>query len=317
MDRLQVIETFVRVAQTQSFAEAARQLRIARSAATTRVKKLEEYVGAPLFHRTTRMVRLTELGQAYLLECVDLITRANGVVDHMRDAQGQLSGALHIHALAGLVLGRFAEFLHEFKSCYPDIRLNVTVSDDMVDPVKAGVDCVLQIFPPASSELISRRLYLLRRVFCASPRYLARFGRPKEPRDLHKHSVGVYSGYPSRDRWTFYRRGEQTTLYLTPSMLTNSVHLLRELALEDDVIVCLPTLAASNELLRGDLEVVMPDYDLSSLWLRAVYASTSRNAFKLRLFVEMLISTFNDVPSWDADLIAKGLLNKRFVEPQE
>ena len=288
MDRLQVIETFVRVAQTQSFAEAARQLRIARSAATTRVKKLEEYVGAPLFHRTTRMVRLTELGQAYLLECVDLITRANGVVDHMRDAQGQLSGALHIHALAGLVLGRFAEFLHEFKSCYPDIRLNVTVSDDMVDPVKAGVDCVLQIFPPASSELISRRLYLLRRVFCASPRYLARFGRPKEPRDLHKHSVGVYSGYPSRDRWTFYRRGEQTTLYLTPSML-----------------------------LRGDLEVVMPDYDLSSLWLRAVYASTSRNAFKLRLFVEMLISTFNDVPSWDADLIAKGLLNKRFVEPQE
>jgi len=317
MDRLQVIETFVRVAQTQSFAEAARQLRIARSAATTRVKKLEEYVGAPLFHRTTRMVRLTELGQAYLVECMDLIARANGVVDQMRDAQGQLSGALHIHVLTGLVLGRFAGFLHEFKCCYPDIRLNVTVSDDMVDPVKAGVDCVLQIFPPASSELISRRLYLVRRIFCASPRYLDRFGRPKEPCDLQKHSVGVYSGYPSRDRWTFYRRGEQTTLYLTPAMLTNSVHLLKELALEHDAIVCLPTLATSNELMRGELEVVMPDYDLSSLWLRAVYASTSRNAFKLRLFVDMLISTFSEMPSWDVDLIARGLLNKSFVEPQE
>lgn len=87
MDRLQIIETFVRVAQTRSFAEAARQLRIARSAATTRVKQLEEYVGAPLFHRSTRTVRLTELGPAYLYECTELVTRANDVVEHMRGRQ--------------------------------------------------------------------------------------------------------------------------------------------------------------------------------------------------------------------------------------
>ena len=86
MDRLENIETFVRVAQTQSFAEAARQLRVAKSVVTSRVKQLEEFVGKPLFHRSTRMVRLTDVGQAFLADCVGLVGRANDVLDQMRGA---------------------------------------------------------------------------------------------------------------------------------------------------------------------------------------------------------------------------------------
>lgn len=314
MDRLQNIETFVRVAQTQSFAEAARQLRVAKSVVTTRVKQLEDYVGAPLFHRSTRVVRLSEVGQAFLRDCTELVGRANDIVDQMRDVQAKPAGTLRVHALTGLVLGHFALLLREFQTAYPDIRLDLIVSDAVVDPVKAGVDCALQIFPAASTELISRPLFPVRRVFCATPRYLAAHGAPQDPRDLHGHKLGLYSGYPTRDRWAFHHGGTQLSVYLSAALLTNSVHLLREYALEHAGIVCLPTLVAGDAILRGDLQVVLPQHQLSSFWLSAVYAGTSRNAYKLRLFIEHLTAQFTRVPPWDAALVARSLLPEALVE---
>jgi DNA-binding transcriptional LysR family regulator len=313
MDRLENIETFVRVAQTQSFAEAARQMRVAKSVVTSRVKQLEAYVGAPLFHRSTRMVRLSDVGQAFLGDCVGLVGRANDVMDQMRGARVGPTGTLRVHALTGFVLGHFASLLHAFQVNYPDIRLELIVSDAVVDPVKAGVDCALQIFPAASTELISRPLFPVRRVFCATPQYLRTAGMPESPRDLHKHSLGLYSGYPTRDRWTFHHRGEQITLYMDASLLSNSVHLLREYALEHAGIVCLPTLVAGEAILRGDLVVVLPQHQLSSFSLSAVYAGTSRNAFKLKLFIEHIGAAFARVPPWDARMIEQGMLPEGLI----
>lgn len=313
MDRLQNIETFVRVAQTQNFTEAARQLRVARSVVTTRIQQLEEYVGAPLFHRSTRVVRLTEVGQAFQRDCTELVSRANDIVDQMRDVRGSPSGTLSIHALTGLVLGRFASVIHEFQEIYPDIKLDLNVSDAVVDPVKAGVDCALQIFPAASVELVARPLFPVRRVFCATPEYLSKYGTPKDPRDLHGHKLGLYSRYPTRDRWTFHHQGNEITLYLDAKLLTNSVHLLREYALEHAGIVCLPTLVAADAIKDGRLQVVLSEHLLSAFWLSAVYAGTSRNAFKLRLFIEHISERFKRLPPWDAELIQSGLISEILV----
>ncbi|MEJ8857600.1 LysR family transcriptional regulator [Variovorax robiniae] len=314
MDRLESIETFVRVAETQSFAEAARQMRIAKSVVTSRVKQLEDHVGAPLFHRSTRVVRLSDVGQAFLRDCTSLVARANDVMDQMRGARAGPTGVLRVHALTGFVLGHFAALLHAFQVSYPDIRLELIVSDAVVDPVKAGVDCALQIFPAASTELISRPLFPVRRVFCATPEYLRSKGAPQSPRDLHKHALGLYSGYPTRDRWTFRHGDDEITLYMNAALLTNSVHLLREYALEHAGIVCLPTLVAGDSILKGDLEVVLPEHQLSSFSLSAVYAGTSRNAFKLKLFIEHIAAAFSRVPPWDAQMIERGMLPEKIIE---
>jgi DNA-binding transcriptional LysR family regulator len=212
------------------------------------------------------------------------------------------------------VLGHFASLLREFQTGYPDIRLDLIVSDAVVDPVKAGVDCALQIFPAASTELISRPLFPVRRVFCATPKYLRAHGTPNAPRDLHNHTLGLYSGYPTRDRWTFYNDGGELTTYLSAALLTNSVHLLREYALEHAGIVCLPTLVAGADILSGELKVVLPSHQLSSFWLSAVYAGTSRSSLKLKLFVEHITAAFSRAPPWDAALVAKGLLPAELVE---
>ena len=314
MDRFLAIDAFVRVAESQSFAEAARQMRVSRSVVTTRIQQLEAFVGAPLFHRNTRSVRLSDLGDSFLRDCTELVGRTNEVVDQMRELTTSPAGRLRIHALPGFVLGHLARVLQEFQARYPQIVLEMIVNDAAIDPVKEGFDCALQIFPPRSEELISRKLFPVRRVFCASPEYVKRFGTPRHPRDLMGHRIGWYSGYPTRERLAFHGPNEVVALELKPVLLTNSVHLLREYALEHAGIVCVPTLVASDSVLSGELKLVLPDHPLSSFWLSVFYPTTLRSALKLKLFLEVLIASFSGVPPWDQALIDGGLLPEQIVE---
>jgi DNA-binding transcriptional LysR family regulator len=315
MDRFVAIDTFVRVAEAKSFAEAARQLRVARSVVTERVQQLETLVGAPLFHRNTRSVQLSELGQAFLRDCTELVGRTNTVVDQMREMTSSPAGRLRVRVLPGLVLGRLARMLEEFQARYPQTVLDLVVSDAVIDPVREGFDCALQIFPPGSEELVSKRLFPVRRVFCASPLYLRRRGVPRAPADLQKHRLGWYSGYPTRDRVVFHRGGDvPVELTLEPVLLTNSVHLLREYAQEHAGIVCLPTLVASAPVLAGELELVLPKYRLSAFWLSVFYPAKLRSQRKLKLFLEALHGAFPDAPPWDQPLIERGWLDADVIE---
>ena len=168
---------------------------------------------------------------------------------------------------------------------------------------------------------MSRRLFPVRRVFCASPDYLRRHGTPEHPRDLSGHRLGLYSGYPTRDRWAVpppagAGNGELVTLDLKPTLMSNSVHLLRDYGCEHAGIVCLPTLVASDAIQRGQLEVVLAPYQLSSFWLSAVYPRTQRGAFKPELFIETLAHAFaGGEPPWDRELIAGGLIPAGLINP--
>jgi DNA-binding transcriptional LysR family regulator len=314
MDRFSAIDTFVRVAEARSFAEAARQMRLSRSVVTARIQQLESFVGAPLFHRNTRSVQLSELGLTFLRDCADLVGRTNEVVDQMREVTTSPSGRLRVHALPGFVLGHLTHVLKEFQARYPQIVLDMIVNDVAIDPVKEGFDCALQIFPPRSEELISKKLFAVRRVFCASPVYLKRHGTPRLPRDLKGHRIGWYSGYPTRERLAFHGPGEPVSLDLDPVLLTNSVHLLREYALEHAGVVCVPTLVASDAVLSGSLKLVLPEHQLTSFWLSIFYPTTVRSSLKLKLFLETLNASFSGVPPWDQALIDRKLLPPTIIE---
>ena len=314
MDRFSAIDTFVRVAESRSFAEAARQMRLSRSVVTARIQQLESFVGAPLFHRNTRSVRLSELGHTFLRDCAELVGRTNEVVDQMREATTSPTGRLRVHALPGFVLGHLARVLQEFQAHYPQIVLDMIVNDAAIDPVKEGFDCALQIFPPRSEELVSKKLFPVRRVFCASPEYVRQHGTPRLPRDLMGHRLGWYSGYPTRERLAFHGPGPVVSLEMKPVLLTNSVHLLREYALEHAGIVCVPTLVASEAVLSGALKLVLPEHLLSSFWLSVFYPTTARSSLKLKLFLETLDKSFAGMPPWDRALIDRGLLPATIIE---
>jgi DNA-binding transcriptional LysR family regulator len=314
MDRFLAIDAFVRVAEAKSFAEAARQMRVSRSVVTARIQQLEAFVGAPLFHRNTRSVRLSDLGQTFLRDCIELVGRSNEVVDQMRDVTTSPVGRLRVHALPGFVLGHLAELLQQFQGRYPQIVMDLVVNDAAIDPVKEGFDCALQIFPPRSEELVSRKLFPVRRVFCASPTYLRRAGVPREPKDLLRHRLGWYSGYPTRERLVLHGPKGETSIEVKPSLLSNSVHLLNEFAQAHAGIVCLPTLVASEAVLAEQLVLVLPKHRLSSFWLSVFYPRASRSGVKLKLFLDALVKSFSGTPPWDAALIERGLIPADLIE---
>lgn len=310
MDNFQGIEAFVRVAQTKSYVEAARILRVSKSVVSTRIKQLEEEVRTPLLNRNSRTVTLSEAGRAFYPACEEVVTRAAGLVDQMRDLSGQPSGGLRVHALPGFVLGHFGALLGRFQEKYPEISLDLVISDSIIDPVREGFDCVLQIFEPVSDALIAQKLYAWRGVFCASPQYLQRNGAPKHPQELSRHRLGLYSRYPWRHQWQFKRAGvAEPPLQLSPALQSNSVHLLRDYACSGAGVVCIPTLIAAPELIAGRLQVVIPEYEMPMVWLCAVYPVAQRGQLKLKLFLEELAATPGDVPPWDRELIERGLIS--------
>jgi DNA-binding transcriptional LysR family regulator len=234
----------------------------------------------------------------------------------MREVRSSPSGMLRVQAVPGIVLGHMAAFLRGFQTRYPDIVLDIQVIDEIIDPVKAGFDCVLQIFPPKSDELVARELFPVRRIFCTTPNYLAAYGMPKRPEDLLKHRLGLYSGYPTRDRWTFQKQDKRSAkavsapviVDLKPVLMSNSVHLLRDYALAEAGIVCLPTFVAAECILNGALSIVLPDYRLSSLVMSVVYPKTQRGNSKLKLFIDSLTEAYAGDPPWDLPLIEQGLV---------
>lgn len=306
MDRFLSIEAFVRVAEASSFAGAARQLGVTSSVITNRIQQLEKFVDAPLFHRSTRHVRLSDVGQAFYRECAEVIGRFNELTDQMRELRATPVGRLRIQMLPGFALEQLGASLGVFNRRYPGIELDIIVSDRVVDPVEEGFDVAFQIFPPISGSLIERRLFSLRRLFCASPAYVAEHGAPRHPCELLEHTTALYSGYPSRNRWLMKRGDEVVDMALSGLTRSNSVHLLRDYALAGSGIVCLPTLVASSALLDGSLVPLLTDYTLVPLSFAAVYPATQRQSLKVKAFVEFLSKCLGQEPSWDTPLIERG-----------
>jgi DNA-binding transcriptional LysR family regulator len=300
LDRFLCIQAFVRVAEAQNFASAARQLGVTPSVITSRIKQLESFIQAPLFHRSTRKVGLSEAGQNFLDECAELIAHVDSVTDRMRLAQGTPSGMLRLQVLPGFALGHLGRALKDFSAEYPHINLDISVSDKSVNPADEGYDVALQIFPPPSENLISRTLFPVRRVFCAAPQYLQRRPAPKVPNDLLAHNIGLYSAYPTRNRWNFRRDDKEITIELPARIRSNSVHLLHDFALTGGGISCLPTLVCGDDLANGTLVPLLIEYELCPpLELLAIYPTTHRRAVKVKLLVDFIARRFSGEPEWD------------------
>ena len=237
-------------------------------------------------------MRLSELGQAFLRDCTELVGRTNDIVDQMREvthvADGRGCASMRCPASCSAI---WRALLQEFQVRYPQIVLELIVNDAVIDPVKEGFDCALQIFPPRSEELVSRKLFPVRRVFCASPDYLRRHGTPREPRDLHGHRIGWYSGYPTRERLDVPSdRASRCTLDLSAGAADQQRAPAARIRAANT-----PASSACRRWSRRDAILLGRAADraarapaVSSFWLSVFYPPTARSALKLKLFLETL-----------------------------
>jgi DNA-binding transcriptional LysR family regulator len=186
MQNLEPIRIFVTVAEMGSFTRAADSLGIQKGRASTAVRKLEEDVGARLLHRTTRSVRLTEDGRAFHARARDLLAEVDDLHSMFAGDRVALRGRLRVDLPAEVARTTIVPALPDFMATHPELELEVSSTDRLVDLVQEGFDCVLRLGPIRDETLIARPLGLLRTVNAASPAYLARYGVPRSLEDLRR-----------------------------------------------------------------------------------------------------------------------------------
>lgn len=286
---------FTRVVECHSFTQAASSLGMQKSTVSRRIVQLEERLGVRLINRTTRRLRLTEVGQAYYERCRQIMldfAEAEQVVMQLQQAP---AGLLRISApieFGQWILGRV---LGDFMRLYPNINAEVELASRYVDPVEEGVDIVISVGQPQDSTLIARKLFETRRRFCASPTYLAQHGVPTVAADLAEHRAITLSRDPVR-YWPMLEQNINCRRVLS----CNNITFAREAALAGAGIAVLPTMITDQEVRDGDLVELLPQVELPSGEIYAVYPSRRFQAMKVKAFLDFLMQS---LPVTDGRLV--------------
>lgn len=270
---LERIRLFTAVASAKSFSAAARAQGMSPSAISQQVQLLESELGVKLLHRTTRQVTLTEAGQAFFLRSKSALAELTEAVELVGEQQHTPRGTLRISAPVAFGHMHLLPLLTGFAEKYPDVILETTFDDRMVDPVTEGYDILIRIGPLHDSTLIMKPLGLSPLLLAASPRYLATHGTPQHVNDLKGHRLLAYLLHGTMFEWQYQSPTGQTGHFRAePALRTNATDLLLASAVQGLGIALLPQFALKSHLENGTLTQVLPTY--STVPLRQIVALT-------------------------------------------
>jgi DNA-binding transcriptional LysR family regulator len=288
MDHLASIRTFLRVAEVESFSEAARQLGLPKSLVTKRINALEQALGIPLLVRTTRRVRLTESGGLYKQRVAALVDEIDVLEDSLTQGALQLRGLLRVSSPTAFGIREMRPALTEFLSRHPDLTVELILNDQPVNPAEEGYDLVITDASAISGQFEEQPLFRFDLICCATADYLTRRGTPQTPADLREHECVHYLYADSGHEWRFTHGDERHRVLVHPRLTSNSGAVLRDAALAGDGIAILPHFLISEELATGDLVEVLPGYRLPQPQMKAVLPRRREVIPKTRQLVEFL-----------------------------
>jgi len=296
---LQQVSSFLAVVRAGSFVGAAEATGLSKAAVSRHVAELEESLGVRLLHRTTRRLSLTDDVQRFHARANELAAAMEELEAETASRGGEAMGLLRINAPTTFGNLHLAPLWPRFTAANPKVSLDITLNDRLVDLVDEGYDLAIRITNMASSQLVSRLLATTRIVVCASPGYLALHGTPTQPQELAKHQVLAYRYWSGGDDWRFDGPGGAVTVRVNPRIRTNSGDTCRAAALEDQGIVLQPDFLVGDDLNRGTLVELMPQYRSVELGIHAVYPSRKHLPMKTRRLVDFLVQSF-ERPAWQA-----------------
>lgn len=284
---------FLEVVERQSFRGAARALGVPKSTLSQRVAQLEEQLGAPLLVRTTRSVKLTEIGARYHREVAPAIAALRSAQAMVGCLTEQPSGRIRITAPFELGQAIFGDILATYAARYPEVSVEADLIDRQVDLIAEGYDIALRPGPLRDSQLMARRLGGPHHTgIFASPAYLQRAGTPTDPRELTAHRCLVMHGAQSPTLWSFKGARRQRTIAVTPHMSVNSIQVLCALAAAGVGLARIPASYAASAVAAGQLVEVLQPFAPPPTQLFAVYPRALAHAAALRGMLDLLTETF-------------------------
>jgi DNA-binding transcriptional LysR family regulator len=299
-DRLMALEMFVRIVENGSFTAAADQLGLSRAAVSKHMAALEDRLDVRLLNRTTRRCSLTEAGQAFYERCRQIL---GDLEDAEREA-GQTGlrpkGTLKVNAPMSFGTMYLAPAIPDFLGLYPEVSIDMTLNDRVVDLLEEGFDVAIRIGRLADSSLVARRLAPSRIVACAAPSYIARRGTPSAPAELGLHDCLVYAYAPNRDVWEFTGPSGPVTVKVRGRLRANNGEALVAAAAAGFGIVWSPTFMVDGLLADGRLVPILEDFPIPERGVYAVWPHGRHLSAKVRSFVDFLAARFGPEPFWDA-----------------
>jgi DNA-binding transcriptional LysR family regulator len=300
MDKLASLTAFVKVVQRGSFAEAARDLRLSRSAVSKHVIELEQHLGVQLLARTTRSVSPTENGLSYFERAAAILAELEDADLAVTRLQAEPRGVLRVNAPMSFATLHLGGAVADFMGRHPQLQIQLVLSDEIIDPVEQGFDVTIRIADLPSSSLIARRIAPAPRVICAAPSYLDARGTPQHPDELKQHSCLTYGHLATGTQWKLTGPDGEHWIPIPWTLCTNNAEVLRDAAVAGRGIALLPTFIAGANLQSGALRAILPDYQAPGLSIYAIYPPTRHLSNKVRLFIDFLVERFGGEADRDA-----------------
>lgn len=301
MDRsditLERMRTFVRVAERGSLSAVARELRIGQSTVTRHLRELEEAIGVPLLSRTTRRVTMTDEGSRYYANAVQILRLVEQAGDEARGTRGAPAGTIRISCTAALGVLHVSRLLFAFQDRYPDIGIDLSLTDERIDLVREGVDIALRLGPLADSSMRLRPLGRSRRLLVAAPAYLAAHGRLSTPQELAAHAAIRMSNIAGSDRLVLQGPdGESHEVPVGGRLRIDHGLAAREALLAGRGIAPAHHWLVDDLLADGRLEPVLPGYAPAPVPLNMLIVPERAGVARVRLLIDFLDRETRGIP---------------------
>jgi len=288
---------FAKVAETGSFVRAARELGVSKATVSKAILRLETRIGAPLFNRTSRRLSLTETGHASAARAGQILADAEALETAAAARSTTPIGLVRIAAPMSFGLAHVAPAVPELLRAFPQLSIDLHLSDAVIDLVGDGFDLALRIAALADSILRTRRLCRVRRLLVGAPAYFERHGRPIYPRELSQHACFGYAYLPTPDRWRFiHTSGAEEVVTPVGPLRANNADALRAALLAGLGLAVQPEFTAWGDLASGRLEAVMTDWSLPPVALNIVTPPGRLRPARVGVVIDFLAQRLSTTP---------------------
>jgi DNA-binding transcriptional LysR family regulator len=296
MDQLSAMRSFVRVVQTGSFSAAARETNTTQATISKRVAALETHLGVKLMMRSSRDNALTRAGAEYYEKCVSILEELDEAESNARTQVTAPRGALRV--TAAFPLGRLliAPLVADFLTRYPEIQLDMVLTDRSVDLIAEGFDIAVRAQQLEDTTLVARRLFENPLYLTASPGYLERHDTPERPEDLAEHNCIIYSHFSTPHLWHFERQGERFSVRVHGNFRCDNGDSILEAATAGVGLAVLPFWMIHSHLESDQLRILMSDFMPRPLPVHVVYPQKRYLPLRVRCFIEFLVDRFSANP---------------------
>jgi DNA-binding transcriptional LysR family regulator len=294
MDTLEGLKTVIAVVETSSFTAASERAGMSKSLVSKYVGEVERQLGVRLFNRTTRRLALTDAGRLYYEQALLLIEQYNNMIDNVTGEKSDPRGLLRVSAPVTFGEMKLAPLIPHFTALYPDLNIEIVLSNSAVDMLEEGVDVRLRIGGVDDSNMIARHLKTFPLILCASSNYIGRYGAPQTPEELRSHTCIIDSNFRVGKQWPFISpQGVSSTINVTSVVAVNSPKAVLEIAIASGGIAMIPEFIVEDAIKNNQLVPILADHTTLEFSLFAIYPHRKYVAKKVRCFIDFMIEQFS------------------------